>query len=1168
MGANLLHFQNPLKDKRLNSLTVRLWNKAKALGIRQFLLSAAVLLLIGADSFAQLGNASKNSGSFNPNRFLSGSVPRIFKYSGNLHDFDSGTEAIRRLVVGIFDSEKGGEPLWTEEHQVRSDSFGKFAVVLGSQPNGIPQELLDTTSGLWVGIVSGDANLRRMRLVSVPFALKSSDSEALSGHHVSDFLLKSDLLRFPPPDPRVPCIPAGLCWLPLPGIPLRAPAFYGTSASGPNFISSAISGAPFSVASTDLVPNLNSDLFHGLSDSAFAKIDGLNSYTQLQQFVGGAMFPPQRAPIRAGSAERPSAVQDFQMSVEDTTTQTMTAPFFRWQAEPSNTLGPRSGPQLSLLYSQSVGMAPKETGFSFNQDGTVSFPAAQQVPLENIQAALQAAGLTSAPTGPTAGPPTSVAASRFAWSQSPQGVTSRLQVGPNTVTLTPCPRGVDGTDKWHYLYISGTGTAEADLITGGSCTSGARSGNIQFTAENEHSPGFSISTATDGAQEALNASVVANTYGLQSRDVVLDAGNYTFHGRLSIRSSNIKISGSGSVITCSLRDACVMVGDPTDINAFYKITLDNIQIRPTTIQGIYPAIEDNAQGTTISNLSIGWNAGGGGGFGHLNQSDGDYSATLDRINTTGGAWGWCSIQFCSSAIYGAGKGAGVIWVRNSNLTLNCEGNGIDNFDSNTLNVTDSVIEGYPQFATRSTSTYGVNPAVKWSNVYTEIGNCTNPLGTGIAGLIVLSGYATVSAGAGTADSRLPSYSATGSTPLKYYIVIHSSVYGASGALLAGIARTDGHTRIPVKWTQIGKAGTITYDLLRVQDIVGYGHPAPYGTGTFAVATGLTVANCDGQTCTYTDNPSILPSPYTVPGGADVSYAPSLWFWPSSFVLSGRSDVSINQFAASATLFIDRLVGSASVTSSVGATVPTVFAQQCDSSGSALVWEGCSATDTSVYGDPGATVLQNGGVGNPGKVKGRYIFEVPPGAGIPPQEVFTIADSNREKTMATTNNRPSWDAADTFIALDQAVQRLPDGVQLAFGSNVSISDYIGSVPDDIHWKECLTASSKTFRVPVSSPSYFTTDNCRSISGACGSAAAGIVLIPAGATTGTVNTTAVSPISQIHIDEDLALGPTLAVACDPAWGRQYRVLRHNSGGFVIETNITPATGYACLSFSIIN
>ena len=57
---------------------------------------------------------------------------------------------------------------------------------------------------------------------------------------------------------------------------------------------------------------------------------------------------------------------------------------------------------------------------------------------------------------------------------TPQLPGGSLIVGANTITLSPVPLGVNGTNTNHYLYIDqGTGTPEAVKITGGTAVSGA-----------------------------------------------------------------------------------------------------------------------------------------------------------------------------------------------------------------------------------------------------------------------------------------------------------------------------------------------------------------------------------------------------------------------------------------------------------------------------------------------------------------------------------------------------------------------------------------------------------------------------------------------------------------------------------------------------------------------
>jgi hypothetical protein len=112
--------------------------------------------------------------------------------------------------------------------------------------------------------------------------------------------------------------------------------------------------------------------------------------------------------------------------------------------------------------------------------------------------------------------------------QSP-GVT--LGIGSNTITLAPCPLGVNGTDANHYLYFSaGTGSAEAALITGGTCTSGASSGTVIVAIANNHSGAWTVQSASDGIREALSAGIDSAGRG----SVRVTGGLHTIHGTLYV----------------------------------------------------------------------------------------------------------------------------------------------------------------------------------------------------------------------------------------------------------------------------------------------------------------------------------------------------------------------------------------------------------------------------------------------------------------------------------------------------------------------------------------------------------------------------------------------------------------------------------------------------------
>lgn len=153
-------------------------------------------------------------------------------------------------------------------------------------------------------------------------------------------------------------------------------------------------------------------------------------------------------------------------------------------------------------------------------------------------------------------------ASDFAWTQSAS--TNLGTPGPQTVTLSPCPPGVTGTEPYYYVYISGTGTPEAVLVTGGTCTGNGQSGTLQFTTANSHSSGYVIGSASSGLQEALIAARIAltnPTAASQAGKVIVPPGEFAAYARVSIRSSDMTVDFAGSIIDCYMLDTCIFSGD-------------------------------------------------------------------------------------------------------------------------------------------------------------------------------------------------------------------------------------------------------------------------------------------------------------------------------------------------------------------------------------------------------------------------------------------------------------------------------------------------------------------------------------------------------------------------------------------------------------------------------
>jgi hypothetical protein len=359
----------------------------------------------------------------------------------------------------------------------------------------------------------------------------------------------------------------------------------------------------------------------------------------------------------------------------------------------------------------------------------------------------------------------------------------------------------------------------------------------------------------------------------------------------------------------------------------------------------------------------------------------------------------------------------------------------------------------------------------------EVGNATNPLGVGTAGLIS-EGFISVMHSTAPAG-KLPQFVGTLSTVqlYAYYIVVNSSI-GISAPYLAGWAYQS--PPITVKWAQppAVNGGTLTYDLLRqAVSNLGGNTAAPYGTGNFKVTASVSCAN---GICSAVDTGAATTS-YTVT--VPSTYAPALTFWPGSVILTGATDTPANN-GGEPRLYTDIVgpsadVGLAGFVNSYGANVPTVFAHQCSVPGNwSSIWMSCPAGDSvsNSFAAVGALVLQYGTVvssGQGGGLKGRLNFlmspnntlNAPNGNTSPATHLITLGDSNGFKTLATPGHRPTNDANDTWIGLDNA-DAVVSQFQLAFGAPVSISSYIGNVGDNTNFLERLDAiNGKTFNVPI-------------------------------------------------------------------------------------------------------
>jgi hypothetical protein len=97
------------------------------------------------------------------------------------------------VTLAIYAEETGGTPLWQETQDVAVDADGRYTVLLGATlTDGLPLDLFASGDARWLGRRferPGEEEQARVRLASVPYALKASDADTLGGRPPSAYLL-------------------------------------------------------------------------------------------------------------------------------------------------------------------------------------------------------------------------------------------------------------------------------------------------------------------------------------------------------------------------------------------------------------------------------------------------------------------------------------------------------------------------------------------------------------------------------------------------------------------------------------------------------------------------------------------------------------------------------------------------------------------------------------------------------------------------------------------------------------------------------------------------------------------------------------------------------------------------------------------------------------------
>jgi hypothetical protein len=492
-------------------------------------------------------------------------------------------------------------------------------------------------------------------------------------------------------------------------------------------------------------------------------------------------------------------------------------------------------------------------------------------------------------------------------------------------------------------------------------------------------------------------------------------------------------------------------------------------------------IEVNAQRTRLIGIG-GMQDPARGTFGTWVKVNDDEAFLIDGLSTTTGLGSIrCDSAYCGSVIVANGsfnsrpQRAPVGWVKNSNLNLQCGANGIDWQSGNTLRISDTVIQGYPQFAVRYSNSEGGYGGLQMENVYTEYSPCGRGHGSpsipnAAAGVIIQnsSSYtnpnASIRGGEGPAGG-FPIFATGGSTRYNYYVIGVNANGDRTVPLLLGMAApANGTVSVSVQWYDLPPAQT--YDLLRVGG-AGDALVPPYGTGNYAVATGLPQGKiCGGGVCSYTDTQAAL-SLYTVGSiwnGTAARWAPKIDLWPGSVILSPPRVSDLN-YVNHPVLYADLLGAGGAIISAAGGAFPQIFALQCAHSGpgpAGYNWPVCLGNS---YPNQQMKLLggtQAGGSATLQNLKGVLNMGYNTAAS-GPTHLITLFDYDIDTSRAYGGSRAPNSARDAFIGIDSNNTNTNVGVSM--GAPFSISNYIGNVGDGGSWLERLTKKSKILQVPI-------------------------------------------------------------------------------------------------------
>ncbi len=163
-------------------------------------LMISFVLLTGG--FAQDANVAAGDDTGGQDAF------RYIRFSGTIKLDSESDRTPRHVLFSIYESHGSLSALYQEYQDVTPGEGGRFTVLLGKGSlSGLPRDIFATAEARWVGVQIDGAELSRVQMVAVPYAMNAASAEnaaMLGGRPASDFQLNLKAARLSSPESTEP----------------------------------------------------------------------------------------------------------------------------------------------------------------------------------------------------------------------------------------------------------------------------------------------------------------------------------------------------------------------------------------------------------------------------------------------------------------------------------------------------------------------------------------------------------------------------------------------------------------------------------------------------------------------------------------------------------------------------------------------------------------------------------------------------------------------------------------------------------------------------------------------------------------------------------------------------------------------------------------------------